>query len=69
VSSTFVPMYNMRVGSMGVSFGHFFSYALYGVICLLAALFVWKMVPETKGKSLEEMNKLWKERKKARKTT
>ena len=65
VSSTFVPMYNMRVGSMGVNFGHFFSYALYGVICLLAALFVWKMVPETKGKSLEEMNKLWKDRKNA----
>ena len=70
VSSTFVPMYNMRLGSMGVNFGHFFSYALYGVICLLAALFVWKMVPETKGKSLEEMNGLWKERMKAgRKTT
>ena len=62
-------MVPLRCEPMVVSFGHFFSYALYGVICLLAALFVWKMVPETKGKSLEEMNKLWKERKKARKTT
>ncbi len=62
VSSTFVPMYNMRLGSMGVNFGHFFSYALYGVICLLAALFVWKLVPETKGKTLEEMNKVWKKK-------
>lgn len=60
VSSTFLPMYNMRLGSMGVSFGHFFSYALYGVICVVAALFVWKLVPETKGKTLEDMTRLWK---------
>ena len=62
VSSTFLPMYNMRLGSMGVSFGHFFSYALYGVICVVAALFVWKLVPETKGKTLEDMTKLWKKK-------
>ena len=62
VSSTFVPMYNMRLGSMGDSFGHCFAYALYGVICLAAALFVWKIVPETKGKTLEDMNALWAKR-------
>ena len=63
VSSTFVPMYNMQLGSMGDSFGHFFAYALYGVISLAAALFVWKIVPETKGKTLEDMNALWTGRK------
>ena len=62
VSSTFLPMYNMCLGSMGVNFGHFFSYALYGVICVVAALFVWKLVPETKGKTLEDMTKLWKKK-------
>ncbi|MBR3625739.1 MAG: D-xylose transporter XylE [Bacteroidaceae bacterium] len=62
VSSTFLPMYNMRLGSMGVNFGHFFSYALYGVICVVAAIFVWKLVPETKGKTLEDMTKLWKKK-------
>ena len=62
VSSTFVPMYNMRLGSMGESFGHCFAYALYGVICIAAAIFVWKIVPETKGKTLEEMTALWKGR-------
>ena len=64
VSSTFVPMYNMKLGSMGDSFGHFFAYALYGVICVAAAIFVWKIVPETKGKTLEDMTTLWKNRKK-----
>ena len=64
VSSTFVPMYNMKLGAMGDNFGHFFAYALYGVICIVAAVFVWKVVPETKGKTLEEMTELWKNRKK-----
>jgi SP family xylose:H+ symportor-like MFS transporter len=31
-------------------------------MCLLAALFVWRMVPETKGKTLEDMTTLWRER-------
>ena len=64
VSSTFVPMYNMKLGAMGDSFGHFFAYALYGIICLVAAAFVWRLVPETKGKTLEEMTALWRERSK-----
>ena len=63
VSSTFVPLYNMRLGSMGVKFGHFTSYALYGLICIIAAIFVWKLVPETKGKTLEDMTTLWKAKK------
>ena len=62
VSSTFLPMYNMRLGEMGDKFGHMFAYALYGVICVIAAVFVWKLVPETKGKTLEEMNNLWRKK-------
>ena len=54
VSSTFVPMYTRSP---------FFAYALYGIICLIAAVFVWKLVPETKGKTLEEMTALWRSRK------
>ena len=49
VSSTFPAMYE---------FSPVFAYGLYGVICVLAALFVWKMVPETKGKTLEDMTRL-----------
>lgn len=63
VSSTFLPMYNMRLGDMGENFGHMFAYALYGIICVAAAIFVWKLVPETKGKTLEDMTKLWKKQK------
>ena len=59
VSSSFVPMFNMHL-TEGDDFGHWFTYGLYGIICLLAALFVWRLVPETKGKTLEDMTKLWK---------
>ena len=59
VSSSFVPMFNMHL-TEGDDFGHWFTYGLYGIICLLAALFVWKLVPETKRKTLEEMSALWR---------
>ena len=36
-----------------------FSYWIYGLMGIIAAWFVWKFVPETKGKSLEEMEKMW----------
>ncbi len=42
------------------AFNHGFSYWIYGVLSVLAALFVWKRLPETKGKTLEDMEKLWK---------
>jgi MFS transporter, SP family, xylose:H+ symportor len=40
-------------------FNHGFSYWIYGFMGILAALFVWKFVPETKGATLEEMEKIW----------
>ncbi|MCQ2186206.1 MAG: D-xylose transporter XylE [Bacteroidales bacterium] len=55
VSTSFVPMAN--------SLGYWFTYGLYGVICVIAAVFVWKLVPETKGKTLEDMTRLWKGKK------
>ena len=59
VSSSFVPMFNMRLGD-DANFGHWFTYGLYGTICVIAAIFVWRLVPETKGKTLEQMSKLWR---------
>lgn len=40
-------------------FNHGFSYWVYGAMGLLAMFLVWKFVPETKGKTLEEMEKMW----------
>jgi SP family xylose:H+ symportor-like MFS transporter len=33
-----------------------FSFWIYGIFSLLAAWFVWRFIPETKGKTLEEIN-------------
>lgn len=41
-------------------FNHGFAYWIYGLMGVLAMLFIWKFIPETKGKTLEEMEKLWK---------
>ena len=42
------------------AFNHGFAYWLYGGFSVLAALFVWKFVPESKGVSLEAMKTIWK---------
>lgn len=42
-------------------FKHGFAYWIYGVMGILAALFVWKVVPETKGRTLEQMEALWRD--------
>ncbi|APY10826.1 D-xylose transporter XylE [Seonamhaeicola sp. S2-3] len=44
------------------TFNHGFAYWIYGVMGVLAALLVWKFVPETKGKTLEEMENIWKKK-------
>lgn len=41
-------------------FNHGFAYWIYGVMSVLATILVWKFVPETKEKTLEEMENLWK---------
>lgn len=42
-------------------FHHGFAYWIYGVMGVFAALFMWRMVPETKGRTLEQMETLWRE--------
>ena len=41
-------------------FNHGAAYYFYGICSVLAALFVWKFVPETKGRTLEAIEGLWK---------
>jgi SP family xylose:H+ symportor-like MFS transporter len=45
-----------------MEFSGAFTYGFYGLMSILSFLFVWKMIPETKGKSLEEMEQLWKKK-------
>lgn len=50
VSATFPAM--VEISSWG-------TYGIYGLMSILSLIFVWKMVPETKNRSLEEMENLW----------
>ncbi|WP_430811085.1 MULTISPECIES: D-xylose transporter XylE [unclassified Carboxylicivirga] len=49
ISSTYPAMMEFSGGM---------TYMFYGVMSILSAIFVWKMIPETKGKSLEEMEEV-----------
>lgn len=51
VSATFPSLSAWSVGG---------TYCIYAFMSLLSALFVWRWVPETKGKTLEQMSALWR---------
>jgi SP family xylose:H+ symportor-like MFS transporter len=42
------------------NFNGAFPFYLFSIICLFSIYFIHKYIPETKNKSLEEINKLWK---------
>lgn len=50
ISSTYPSMMEFSGGM---------TYGFYGLMSILSFFFVWKMVPETKGKTLEEMEHIW----------
>ncbi|MBN1599744.1 MAG: D-xylose transporter XylE [Bacteroidales bacterium] len=54
ISSTYPAMMEFSGGM---------TYSFYGLMSILSFIFVWRMVPETKGKTLEEMEKLWEKKK------
>jgi len=54
ISSTYPAM---------MEFSGAFTYGFYGVMSVLSLIFVWKMVPETKGRTLEDMEELWERKK------
>ncbi len=53
ISSTYPAMMEFSGGM---------TYCFYGIMSVLSLIFVWKMVPETKGKTLEEMETLIRKR-------
>lgn len=54
ISSTYPAMMEFNGGV---------TYSFYGIMSILSFIFVWKMVPETKGKTLESMEALWLKKK------
>ena len=46
--------------ALNATYNHGFAYYVYGGMSVLAALFVWRYVPETKGKHLEQIEKVWR---------
>ena len=53
ISSTYPAMMEFSSGG---------TYFFYGIMSILSLVFVWKMVPETKNKTLEEMEELWEKK-------
>jgi len=51
VSQSFPPL----LGSIGPSS----TFWIFGAMSLIALIFTWRLVPETKGRSLEEMESMW----------
>ena len=43
-----------------LNFNGALPYLIFAFVCIVAILFVWRLVPETKGKTLEEMEQLWR---------
>jgi SP family xylose:H+ symportor-like MFS transporter len=60
VSWTFPIMNNST--ALTNLFHHGFAYWIYAVMGLVAAFIMWKLVPETKGKTLEEIEHFWKKK-------
>lgn len=57
VSSTF-PLLDKNTWLVE-KFNHAFSFGLFALMAFLSMIFVYFLVPETKGITLEKMNKLW----------
>ena len=58
ISQTF-PMMNDNAWLIN-KFHHAFPFWIYSAMCAVMLLFVWRFVPETKGKTLEEIEHFWK---------
>ena len=58
VTQTF-PMMDAKGSWFVQRFNHAFPFYIYAVFCLALFLVVWCLVPETKGRSLEEIERSW----------
>ncbi|MFT5137302.1 MAG: SP family xylose:H+ symportor-like MFS transporter [Arenicella sp.] len=58
IVATSFPLVN-RSELNDAEFNGALPYFIFASFCVLAFIFVWKYLPETKGKSLEEIEKIW----------
>jgi len=58
VTQTF-PIMDAKGSWFVEHFNHAFSFYIYAVFCVALALVVWRLVPETKGRTLEEIERSW----------
>jgi MFS family permease len=61
VTQTF-PMMDAKGSWFVAHFNHAFPFYTYAVFCVLLVLLVWRLVPETKGRSLEDIERHWSDR-------
>jgi sugar porter (SP) family MFS transporter len=58
VTQTF-PMMDAKDSWLVQRFNHAFPFYIYAAFCFVLILVVWSLVPETKGRSLEEIERSW----------
>jgi sugar porter (SP) family MFS transporter len=58
VTQTF-PILDARESWFVEHFRHAFPFYIYAAFCVVLVLVVWRFVPETKGRTLEEIGRLW----------
>ena len=61
VTQTF-PMMDAKGSWFAARFNHGFPFYVYAFFCVLLVLLVWRLVPETKGRSFGEIEKCWTRR-------
>lgn len=62
VTQTF-PIMDAKNSWFVAKFNHAFPFYVYAAFCVLLVWLVWRLVPETKGRSLEEIERHWSQRK------
>ena len=48
-----------ETGPLAEAIGESWTFWLFAGMCVLAGIFVWKLVPETKGKTLAQIQQMW----------
>ncbi|MCX6865013.1 MAG: sugar porter family MFS transporter [Verrucomicrobia bacterium] len=62
VTQTF-PLMDAQDSWFVAHFNHAFPFYIYAAFCVVLIGVVWRLVPETKGRSLEEIERSWSQRK------